>query len=318
MIELRELTKSYRLGSTAVQALRGVSLRIEPGEFVAIMGPSGSGKSTLMHVIGLLDIPDSGSYRLYGREVAHLSEDELAVRRQPKDAIAQKVARALAMVRLDGKEDRYPSQLSGGQQQRVAIARALVNDPRIILADEPTGNLDSTSQHEILELLTALNREGMTVIMVTHEEDVARYARRRIRILDGRVQSDQRTGPSVVAAADRSASVVASRPFSLADFGEHLHQGIRALLANKVRTLLSMLGILIGVAAVIAMLGLGRGAQQEIEARLASLGSNLLLLRTGAVRVGGVAQEAGATTRLSVDDVTAIRKRVPGVTLASP
>ena len=348
MIELHDLAKSYRLGSTAVQALRGATLTIEPGEFVAIMGPSGSGKSTLMHVIGLLDTPDAGSYRLYGREVAHLSEDELAVLRReaigfvfqqfnllPRMTAAENVAlprlyshhqldtaRAADMLRRVGLGERIghrPGELSGGQQQRVAIARALINEPRIILADEPTGNLDSASQHEILELLTDLNRQGMTVIMVTHEEDVARYARRRIRILDGRVQSDERTAPVVpAAAASGGVSLAAPRPFGLADFVEHLRQGLRALLANKVRTLLSMLGILIGVAAVIAMLGLGRGATLAIEARLASLGSNLLVLRTGAIRVGGVAQEAGATTRLTVEDADAIRERVPGVTLASP
>jgi macrolide transport system ATP-binding/permease protein len=311
MIELHDLTKTYRLGTTPVQALRGITLTIEPGEFVAIMGPSGSGKSTLMHVIGLLDTPDSGSYRLDGREVAHLREDELAVLRReavgfvfqqfnllPRMSAAENVAlpllysqhrpdlaqaeALLAQVGLRERAGHRPSELSGGQQQRVAIARALVNRPRIILADEPTGNLDSASQHEILELLGALNAEGMTVIMVTHEEDVARVARRRIRIRDGRVQSDERTDARVALASIAAGGSAPARPFRLADFVEHLRQGLRTLAANKVRTGLSMLGILIGVAAVIAMLGLGRGAQQTIEARLASLGSNLLVLRTGA------------------------------------
>jgi macrolide transport system ATP-binding/permease protein len=347
MIELRDLAKTYRLGASPVQALRGVTLTIEPGEFVAIMGPSGSGKSTLMHVIGLLDTPDGGSYRLFGREVAHLSEDELAVLRReavgfvfqqfnllPRMSAAENVAlpllysqhrpdlaqagALLAQVGLGDRATHRPSELSGGQQQRVAIARALVNRPRIILADEPTGNLDSASQHEILELLTALNRQGMTVIMVTHEEDVARVARRRIRIRDGRVQSDERTDARVTVAPAAAGAPPATPPFRFADFVEHLRQGLRTLAANKVRTALSMLGILIGVAAVIAMLGLGRGAQQSIEARLAALGSNLLVLRTGAIRVGGVAQEAGAGTRLTIDDVASIKERVPGVTETSP
>jgi len=348
MIELHDLTKHYRLGSTSVQALRGVSLTIEPGEFVAIMGPSGSGKSTLMHVIGLLDTPDAGSYRLFGREVAHLSEDELAVLRRdvvgfvfqqfnllPRMSAAENVAlpllysrhrpditQGVALLERVGLGDRCfhrPGELSGGQQQRVAIARALVNRPRIILADEPTGNLDSSSQHEILDLLTELNRQGMTVIMVTHEEDVAQYARRRIRIRDGQVQSDEATGGRRPPGAARAETLKPSiQPFGMAEIFEHLRQGLRALLANKVRTALSMLGILIGVAAVIAMLGVGRGAQQSIEERLASLGSNLLMLRTGAVRVSGVAQEAGISTRLTIDDVAAIQARVPGIAMASP
>ena len=348
MIQLHGLSKRYQLGDVVVQALRDVTLTIEPGEFVAIMGPSGSGKSTLMHVIGLLDTPDSGSYRLYGQEVAHLTEDGLAVLRReavgfvfqqfnllPRMSAAENVAlpllysqhhpdpvrasELLARVGLGDRRDHRPSELSGGQQQRVAIARALVNRPRIILADEPTGNLDSTSQHEILDLLTELNRLGMTVIMVTHEEDVARVARRRIRIRDGRVQSDDSTGPRRLAEhAPAAVSAASTRPSTLAEIGEHLRQGLRALAANKVRTALSMLGILIGVAAVIAMLGLGRGAQQSIEARLASLGSNLLVLRTGALRVGGVTQEAGAANRLMIEDVGAIRDRVAAVSLASP
>ncbi len=347
MIELRDLAKSYRLGGNAVNALRGISLTIEPGEFVAIMGPSGSGKSTLMHMLGLLDTPDSGSFRLDGREVAHLTEDDLAVLRReavgfvfqqfnllPRMTAAENVAlpllysahypdlaRAealLARVGLGERSAHRPNELSGGQQQRVAIARALINRPRIILADEPTGNLDSASQHEILELLSDLNRQGMTVIMVTHEEDVARVARRRIRIRDGRVQSDERSGAETKPASVAPASSLVGAPTPIREVAEHLRQGLRTLAANKVRTALSMLGILIGVAAVIAMLGLGRGAQLAIEKQLASLGSNLLVLRSGALRIGGVAQDVGAATRLSIDDAAYIRERVPGVMEASP
>jgi macrolide transport system ATP-binding/permease protein len=349
MIELHDIHKTYRMGDTTVYALRGVSLTIEPGEFVAITGPSGSGKSTLMHVIGLLDVPDSGSYRLLGREVAHLGEDELAVLRReaigfvfqqfnllPRVAADENVAmpllysrhrldlaRADALLAQVGLRERVhhkPNELSGGQQQRVAIARALVNEPRIILADEPTGNLDTASQQEILALLRELNRRGITIVMVTHEEEVAREARRRIRIRDGVVQSDERTG----AESSVSPSPATIRPSSaeerwrLGEVGEHLRQGLRALAANKVRTALSMLGILIGVAAVVAMLALGAGAQKAIESSLASLGSNMLMLRPGAIRVAGVAQEAGATTRLTIDDVAAIREHVPGVKEAAP
>ena len=349
MIELKDIHKTYRMGDTTVYALRGVSLTIEPGEFVAIMGPSGSGKSTLMHMIGLLDVPDSGSYRLLGREVAHLGEDELAVmRREAIGFVFQQfnllprvpadenvampmlyshhrldVARAGVLLAKVGLKDRIhhkPSELSGGQQQRVAIARALINEPRILLADEPTGNLDTASQQEILAVLRELNHQGITIVMVTHEEEVAREARRRIRIRDGVIQADERTGvtPPVASSSASVAPLPNTKRWRLSEVGEHLRQGLRALAANKVRTILSMLGILIGVAAVVAMLALGRGAQRAIETQLASLGSNLLMLRPGAIRVGGVAQEAGATTRLTVDDVTAIKERIPGVREAAP
>jgi macrolide transport system ATP-binding/permease protein len=347
MIELNNIFKTYRMGDTSVNALRGVSLTIEPGEFVAITGPSGSGKSTLMHVIGLLDIPDSGSYRLLGREVAHLAEDELAVLRReaigfvfqqfnllPRVSAVENVAmpllysrhnmdmarakKLLAQVGLADRVHHKSNELSGGQQQRVAIARALVNEPRIILADEPTGNLDTTSQKEIIEVLNKLNRQGITIVVVTHEEEIAHQAHRRLRMRDGVVQSDDRTGPAPRAASVASPIIRGSDYWHFMEVGEHLRQGLRVLASNKVRTALSMLGILIGVAAVVAVLALGHGAKQAIETQLSSLGSNLLVLRQGAVRIGGVAQEAGVPRRLTIDDVVAIRERVAGVKQASP
>jgi macrolide transport system ATP-binding/permease protein len=349
MIELKDVHMTYRMGDTTVYALRGVTLRIEPGEFVAITGPSGSGKSTLMHVIGLLDVPDSGSYRLFGREVAHLAEDDLAVLRReaigfifqqfnllPRVAANENVAMPLiysrhrldlaradvllAQVGLKERAHHKPNELSGGQQQRVAIARALVNEPRIILADEPTGNLDTASQQEILAVLRELNQRGITIVMVTHEEEVAREARRRIRIRDGMVQSDERTSaePSTTTSVATVSPPSKEEPWRFGELGEHLRHGLRALAANKVRTALSMLGILIGVAAVVAMLALGRGAQKAIETQLASLGSNMLMLRPGAVTVGGVSQEAGATSRLTIEDVAAIKEHVPGIREAAP
>ena len=341
MIELNDVHKTYAMGNTTVYALRGVTLKIAAGEYVAITGPSGSGKSTLMHVIGLLDTPESGSYRLFGREVAHLDEDDLAVLRReaigfvfqqfnllPRTAADENVAmpliysshgldlkraqELLAQVGLGERAHHKSNELSGGQQQRVAIARALVNRPRIILADEPTGNLDTASQQEILALLRELNRQGITIIMVTHEEEVASEARRRISIRDGVVLSDERTRPDPAAAMHVAAPAPPQR-WWFNELAEHLRQGMRSLMANKVRTLLSMLGILIGVAAVVAMMALGTGAQKAIEAQLASLGSNMLMLRPGATTFRGVVQQAGATSRLTADDAVAIRQRIHGV-----
>ncbi len=348
MIEIKDLTKTYVMGDNSVTVLRGVSLKIEDGDFVAIMGPSGSGKSTLTHIIGLLDVPSSGSYQLNGKEVSKLSEDDLAVLRReeigfifqqfnllPRMDALENVAlpmlysrrkldldrseELLGRVGLASRVSHRPNELSGGQQQRVAIARSLINRPRMILADEPTGNLDSTSEREILGVLKELNAQGITVVVVTHEDEIGSQAKRLIRLRDGVIISDERKEPlperkPVLTDLPAPGDVVteSARPTAL-EVVEHFRQGFKTLAANKVRTGLSMLGILIGVAAVVAMLALGRGAQKAIETQLASLGSNLLVLRPGARRVGGVSQEAGSTTRLSLEDVKALSEKVPGL-----
>ncbi|HEX5035961.1 MAG TPA: ABC transporter permease [bacterium] len=348
MIQLTNIRKSYRMGDTTVHALQGVSVSIEAGDFVAVMGPSGSGKSTLMHVIGLLDVPDSGSYKMEGREVADLSEKELAVLRRetigfifqqfnllPRMTAVENVSMPTLYSRHELDDERAkmlldktglgtrshhrPNELSGGQQQRVAIARSLINKPRMILADEPTGNLDSKSEAEIMAILKELNAMGITIVMVTHEEEIGQHAKRLIRMRDGQIQSDERLDGPLHASAQLPVGEAPTneRGSRLEEIWEYFKQGFRSLAANKVRAGLSMLGILIGVAAVVAMLALGSGAQKAIQQQLASLGSNLLSLRPGAVRVGGVALDAGAVTRLTLDDATEIQT-IPGVKRASP
>jgi len=349
--------------------LQDVSLKIAPGEFVAIMGPSGSGKSTLMHVLGLLDRPDSGEYYLGQKKLNDLSDDELAAIRNRlvgfvfqqfhllprmtalenaelplvyagKRHLKEQAKQRIEEVGLADRINHRPNELSGGQQQRVAIARSLVNGPLIIFADEPTGNLDSKSKEEIVAILKGLNEKGKTIIMVTHENEMAVHAKRVIRMFDGKVISDEKQGavlkPSSAESgtpdfpispgaeenqADQIIDVVLSKQERKAretQFLEYLRQAVGAMVSHKMRSSLSILGILIGVAAVIAMLAVGTGAKESIEKQLMSLGSNLIQVMPGSARVHGVSSGAGGVTRFTFQDVAAIEKLKPEVKRVSP
>ncbi|UCD83242.1 MAG: ABC transporter permease [Deltaproteobacteria bacterium] len=354
MIELKNVSKTYRTGQVGVHALKNVSLRITPGEFIAIVGPSGSGKSTLLHILGFLDRPDSGSYYLGGSEVTEHTDDELAILRNrlvgfvfqqshflPRVTalenaelplvyagnrhLKEKAHEKIEEVGLAARASHRPNELSGGEQQRVAIARSLVNEPLVILADEPTGNLDTKSEDEIISILEGLNEKGKTIIMVTHEKEIAKRAKRIISMRDGEIVSDTtstrsetRESPKVPMNISIS-DILSESHLSVrrAAFIDHLRQAIHAIVSHKMRSTLSMLGILIGVVAVIAMLAVGQGAKESISERLASLGSNLLTVRPGSHRHHHVAMEAGAVTRFTLRDADAIA-RLPEAKRVSP
>lgn len=346
MIRLEHIDKIYRMGRLEVAALRDISLSITAGEFVAITGHSGSGKSTLLHILGLLDRPTSGRFFFAGQDVSSLSDAQLAALRSGEIGFVfqqfhllrrtnaldnvnlplvyspvHDEVRGMELLRKVGLADRArhrPSELSGGQQQRVAIARSLVRNPRVLLADEPTGNLDSASGGEIMTLFRELNAEGITVILVTHEPEIAALAKREIRIADGRVERD--VGKSVVVAVpELPAQVegVVRRLSTMRRMQSYFHQAVRALLLNKMRTFLSAIGIIIGVGAVIGMLSLGKGAQASIANQLSGMGSNRLSIRPEAQSIAGVAQQIGGVSRITQDQAEEILARVPLVKAAA-
>ncbi len=342
LIELSAITRSFVTGEVETRVLHGIDLEIYPGEFVAIMGASGSGKSTLMNILGCLDRASSGTYRFMGEDVAGFDRDELArLRREafgfvfqsynliggatardnvevpavysgmPRDERHHRAEELLAKLGLSERIHHRPNQLSGGQQQRVSIARALMNGGRIIFADEPTGALDSKSGAEVMKLLRELSATGHTIILITHEREVAEQAQRIIEIRDGRIVSDP--GPRPPQGPEPDFAPHVDRTSSLSDVLEATRTALRALRANLFRAILTLLGIVIGVASVIAMLAIGDGAKQKVIDQVSAMGTNLLTVRPGAPNTRG--RDAPAT--LVVEDVQAIAT-LPNVLASVP
>ncbi len=358
-IELRDIYKTYHLGEIDVPVLRGISLTVAHGEFVALMGTSGSGKTTLMNILGCLDRPSSGEFWLDGQDVVALSADEWAQLRNQKIGFVfqtfnllprtsalenvimplsytaahlsdregrQRAADLLQRVGLGERLDHEPSQLSGGQQQRVAIARALINNPSILFADEPTGNLDSKTSEEVLELFRRLNEEeGVTIILVTHDANVARSAKRIIRITDGMVEAEEpqtqkAQGGQVGASPPAGSEVAAKLRSGLAWLRLQwmVRTALHGLSRNVMRAALTTLGIVIGVAAVIAMMEIGSGSSSAIQATIASMGANNLIVLPGTASSGGVSFGAGSVMTLTPQDAEAILNESPAVRGAVP
>ena len=337
-LELRNIGKHYGSGENRVQVLKNVSLSIERGDFVAIIGQSGSGKSTLMNILGCLDTPSEGSYVVDGTPVEGLSADDLARLRGEKfgfifqrynllaslsaqenvslpavyagmDTAArnERARELLVKLGLEEKVRNRPNELSGGQQQRVSIARAMMNGGEVILADEPTGALDSRSGENVMKLLMQLNAEGHTLILVTHDRHIAEYANRIIEIKDGEVISDERRKDIVCAEGAETAAVPASSWKYVRDqVAEAFRMSVQAILAHKMRSLLTMLGIIIGIASVVSVVALGRGSQEKILAGINAMGTNTIDIMPG--RSFGDRNSARYTT-LTVDDADVLAEQ---------
>jgi macrolide transport system ATP-binding/permease protein len=343
-LELHGVTRTFGTeGGVRVDALSNVSLRVNAGEFVAIRGPSGCGKSTLLHILGCLDRPSSGQYRVAGLDTDALDANDLAWLRRsffgfvfqqynllptatalentelpaiyagiPSTTRQARAERLLAALGLEERLGHKPSQLSGGEQQRVAIARALMNGGKVILADEPTGALDSATSMEIIELLSGLAKQGHTVIIATHDADVAGRADRQLDMLDGRIVHD--TDPSLRDNPQSSVSMqqleVRRHPASRAGITQAAWMALRSLSVTPLRTALTLLGVIIGVAAVVALLAIGEGAKQRLVGEIDSLGANRLSVWADLRAYPGA--------KLTIDDAQAVADRVSNIETVMP
>ena len=318
LLEVKNLVREFPAGESTVQILKGVNLEIYPGELVAIVGQSGSGKSTLMNILGCLDKPTKGSYKVKGRETRELEADELAQLRREyfgfifqryhllgdlsaagnvevpaiyagADSAArhERAVKLLTDLGLGEKTQNRPSQLSGGQQQRVSIARALMNGGDVILADEPTGALDKNSGIEVMRILRELNAKGHTIILVTHDHNVAKNATRIIEISDGNIISDKPNVPEVDDGFEKENLVqneqkkISSWRSAVDRLGEAFRMALLAMNAHRMRTFLTMLGIIIGIASVVSVVALGNGSQKQILENISSLGTNTITVFQG-------------------------------------
>ncbi|MDC7689757.1 MacB family efflux pump subunit [Vogesella indigofera] len=334
LLSLQQLGKDYPDGDGTVPVLAGITLDIAAGEFVALLGPSGCGKSTLMNILGCLDRPSHGRYLVNGQDVATLDGDALAVLRRDsfgfvfqrynllamasaEDNVAlpaiyagvgrqqrrQRAQQLLTRLGLGTRLTHKPGQLSGGQQQRVSIARALINDAPVILADEPTGALDSHSGEQVLALLQQLHREGRTIVLITHDLDIARHAERIVRLRDGRIESDSGALARPTLAAAVAATPAPVRQPAAVPWLETLHMALGSLRAKLFRTALTLLGVIIGVAAVVTMLAIGDGSKADVLQRIEAMGTNLLLVRPGAAGI----RATGEIATLTAADASAMQ-----------
>ncbi|HWX16319.1 MAG TPA: ABC transporter permease [Chthoniobacterales bacterium] len=359
LIALENIYKSYRRGEVDIPVLQGVSVEVERGELVALVGVSGSGKSTLMNILGCLDRPTSGKYWLDGEEVSAFSGDQRALLRSsrigfvfqnfnllprtsalenvlmplnytanqvPENERRQRAEEMLRLVGLGDRMDHEPSQMSGGEQQRVAIARSLINRPSVLLADEPTGNLDSRTTEDVLHILQKLNQEeGITIIVVTHDDNVARHTKRIIRMRDGVIvdegaqQALSRIGPvEIESDENRSSDAPDGSWLSLNTIYSVLRMALHALRRNVMRSALTILGIIIGIAAVIAMMEIGRGSSHSIAQTISSLGANVIQIDPDDVVIGGVSSGGGGQVTLTAADADAMRLDCPAVRVVAP